>query len=85
MTKDDGSIHNIKTLAQQASATCAVHENRIERMESDISELKSDMKQILATLNQAQGGWKTLMLIGGSCGSLGAVISWVVSSITLRH
>ena len=85
MTKEDESAQNIKTLAQQASAACAVHESRIDRMEADIAELKADMKQILATLNQAQGGWRTLMLIGGACGSIGALISWIVSNVAMKH
>lgn len=50
----------------------AVVEQRAERAERDISEIKDDLKSILTTLNEAKGGWKTLLAVAGMAGAVGA-------------
>jgi hypothetical protein len=37
-------------------------------------ELKNDVKSILTTLSEARGGWKTLMLVAGVAGAVGAIL-----------
>jgi len=56
------------------------------RMESDIETLKigladvqKDIKSILSTLSEARGGWKTLMLVGGIAGAVGALLGKLIS------
>lgn len=83
--KDDDSSTRIKTMAQQANASVAAHEARIDRIEDDIREMKNDIKSMCAILSEARGSWRTLVMIGGACGTLGAVASWVVSNITIKH
>ena len=39
-----------------------------------MSELRSDIKLVLAELHAAKGGWKTLMLISGAAGAVGAIL-----------
>lgn len=41
----------------------------------DVREMKSDVKQILTTLNQAKGGWKGIMWVAGISGSAGAAVA----------
>lgn len=48
----------------------------------DVREMKADVKQILTTLNEAKGGWKSLMWVGGLSGTAGAVIA-KISAIAL--
>lgn len=48
------------------------HGARLDSVEGDIGEIKGDVKSILAQLNQAKGGWKTLMLVAGIAGAMGA-------------
>lgn len=48
------------------------HGARLTSVEDDIGEIKGDVKSILAQLNQAKGGWKTLMLVAGIAGAMGA-------------
>jgi phage shock protein A len=74
----------VKTLNQQADTKLAVHENRLDRLESDIAEMKDDVKAMRQILAQAQGGWRMLMVVGGACGSLGAAISWAFSHIQVK-
>ncbi len=54
-----------------------------ETLGDDIRELKGDVKHILATLNQAKGGWKTMMAVAGFSSIAGSVLTWVVSHIPL--
>lgn len=52
-----------------------------ETLREDMTELKADVKSILATLNQAKGGWKTLMAVGTVGGALGSIATWAISHI----
>lgn len=36
------------------------------------------------TLSEARGGWRTVMLIGGSAASLGGLLSWALTNITTK-
>ncbi|MDP6769502.1 MAG: hypothetical protein QF704_02255 [Anaerolineales bacterium] len=50
-------------------------EGRMASVEKDLSAMKIDMRCILKTLNEARGGWKTLLLAAGVAGTIGAVAS----------
>jgi hypothetical protein len=43
-----------KTLSQQAGATLAVHDERLDRLEDDVREMKEDMRAVRQILAQAQ-------------------------------
>lgn len=47
------------------------------RQGKDIDEMKVDLKEIKDILSQAKGGWKTLMLVAGISGSVGALVGKV--------
>ena len=48
-------------------------EQQMIDMREDMGEIKGDVKAILATLAEARGGWKTLILIAGASGAFGAL------------
>ena len=50
------------------------HGAEIEALQRDMADLKNDVKFIRETLAQAKGGWRTLMLVAGVAGSVGALI-----------
>lgn len=50
-------------------------EGRLDSAESDIAEIKKDVKEILAHINEAKGGWKLMMVLGGVSASIGGVIA----------
>ena len=54
-------------------------EGRMVSVEIDISSMKTDIRCILKTLNEARGGWKTLLLVAGVAGTMGAVASKLLS------
>ena len=47
-------------------------EGRMTSVERDLASMKSDLRCILKTLNEARGGWKTLLLAAGVAGTVGA-------------
>lgn len=50
------------------------HEAEIEALQADMRDLKRDVKTILTTLSEARGGWRTLMLVSGVAGAVGALL-----------
>ena len=44
-------------------------------LESELREIKADVKSILALVNQAKGGWKTLVIVGAIAGASGALVT----------
>ena len=50
-------------------------EGRMSSVERDLSTMKIDLRCILKTLNEARGGWKTLLLAAGVAGTIGALAS----------
>ena len=51
---------------------------RMIRVEHDQVDMARDLKAIRSSLDQARGGWKTLMLVGGLAGAVGAVVAKVI-------
>lgn len=60
------------------------HDAQIVSLQTDMTEVKSDVKKILAFMNQAQGSWKTLVAIGGLAAAVGGVVGWVVSHFFVK-
>ena len=54
-------------------------EAKVTNLEGDVSEMKSDLRDIRDTLAQAKGGWKTLLLVAGVAGVAGAVLTKLVA------
>lgn len=61
--------------------TIGEHGGRLVALERNLTEIRDDVRSIetkldavAATLNQAQGGWRTLMLIGGASATAGGLI-----------
>ena len=48
---------------------------RVDALDREMREMRDDIKSILAILNQTKGSWKTLVLIGGLSGAIGAFVS----------
>ena len=70
---DNMSRERIAVLETQLRTICQQHK-----------EMQVDIKQILATLSEASGGWKMLMLVGGAGGTVGALLSKLVGHFTFQ-
>lgn len=53
----------------------------VARLDAINTAQSEKLDRVLEQLAQARGGWRTLMLIGGAAGSLGGVITWLVSHL----
>jgi len=60
----------------------ATHANDIVHLQGDMDKMVEEMKQIKEavqaiekTLATAHGGWRTLMMVGGAFGLLGALLA----------
>lgn len=40
-------------------------------------QLTAKLDQVLLTLSEARGGWRTLMFVGGAASSAGAALAWI--------
>jgi hypothetical protein len=76
----------------QARLDIAMHKAEIAELRGDIAELKQAfatqaqlLQQVLTTLSEARGGWRTLMLVGGAGTTLGGVIAWALEHLTGKH
>lgn len=60
----------------------ATHANDIQHLQADMDkmieemrEIKESIQSIQKTLDTAHGGWKTLMMVGGAFGLIGAAVA----------
>lgn len=51
------------------------HDAEIETLQKEIAELRQEIKQISKILAEARGGWRTMMLLGGAAGAVGAAFA----------
>ena len=47
----------------------------IDDIKNHVDEMRADVKCLLAKMNQAKGGWMTLIAVAGIAGSMGALVS----------
>jgi hypothetical protein len=64
----------------------AAFELEMRHMKSGMEDLKySNSRQdgkldtVLQTMHEARGSWRTLLLMGGAAGSLGGLVTWIIS------
>jgi hypothetical protein len=50
------------------------HAAKIERLQSDMEQMKQDMHEIKTILSEARGGWRAVVIISGLSGVCGAAI-----------
>ena len=58
-------------------------ENQVEQLAKDVHDLKLTVEAMSTMMQQAQGGWKAIMLVGGIAGALGAVVAWIATHVRI--
>ena len=53
----------------------------MDKLVSDMEDMKKTLTAISLTLSEARGGWKVLMRVGGAGGALGAGILQIIHYI----
>lgn len=71
---DPSLDRDIGRLEEHAKST----ERRLEAIEKQLTD-------VLATLQHAKGGWRMLMIVGGGCAAIGALVTGIWSTITGKH
>ncbi len=66
---------DLQRLAQEVGEL----KGRLGSVEEATREQHKDIKTILRTLNQARGGWKTLLLVAGLSGVFGALTAKITT------
>jgi prefoldin subunit 5 len=51
------------------------------RLEGSNQQLTEKLDQVLLTLSEARGGWKTLMVVGGAASAVGGLFTWVMQHL----
>lgn len=59
-------------------------EQTVERLTAAVEKLTAEVGKIQATLNEARGGWRMLMFLGGAGAALGLSLRELLEAI-LRH
>lgn len=67
-------IETIRELATHANEIKHLQTD-MDRLVSDVHDIKKTLNAINATLAEARGGWKVLMMVGGAGGALGGVVT----------
>lgn len=76
----------------EALATARINIARLEVQVGNLTQGMADLQesnqqltikldQVLLTLSEARGGWKTLMVVGGAASSLGAALAWLLQHL----
>ena len=56
-------------------------EAKVEQLTKDMHEMRVTLREVRDMMNEARGGWRVVMLIGGVSGTLGAAVAWIASHI----
>lgn len=56
-------------------------EVKVNNLEREMKEIKGDIKFIRQRLDEAAGGWKVFMMVGGFSAAVGGLITKVLSMV----
>jgi len=60
------------------------HGARLTNLEQTVQGLDAKMDEVLLEIHTAKGGYKTLMLVGGMAGAVGALVGKFLPWLTLK-
>lgn len=66
-------------MTDKIEVSVAKLEVQVERLEQDMHEMKGDVKAIRATLDNATGGWRMFMIVGGISATIGGILVKIAS------
>lgn len=58
-------------------------EAQVEQLTEDVKLLKRTVEDMRDMMQQAQGGWRLIMMLSGIAGSIGAALSWAILHIRI--
>ena len=52
---------------------------KVDGMESRLDKIEPKIDAMYNAITQAQGGWKTLLAVGGAAAGVGSFVTWLLS------
>lgn len=72
------------TIDRDNAISLAILETEVSYLKAGMADLKETNKQqnakldeVLRTMNEAKGGWRLLVMMGGAAGLAGSGLSWL--------
>lgn len=59
-------------------------EQKVAQLTADVHALKETVESMRDMMQQAQGGWKTLMMVGGAAAAFATGVSWILQHVSLK-
>ena len=59
-------------------------EAKVEELGRGMAALAEQLATVNATLNEARGGWRVLLMVGGAGATLSGVVSWLLHNWPFR-
>lgn len=59
-------------------------EQKVSQLTDDVQSLKKTVESMRDMMQQARGGWKTLMWVGGTAAAVGTGIGWVLQHLSMK-
>lgn len=59
-------------------------EERMKHMEGTMNTMADQVDTLVRTVNEARGGWKTLMLVGGAAATITGAVTWITGHFLTR-
>lgn len=73
------------TIDRDNAVSLAILETEVSYLKAGMADLKATnaqqnakLDEVLRTMNEAKGGWRVLVMMGGAAGLVGSGISWIV-------
>lgn len=80
----DGGFDNCGDgMSEELQRRIGRHDGDIEALKYRLDKMEPKIDKILDTLSQARGGWKTLLLVAGVAGSMGALAAKVAGFVKI--
>lgn len=64
---------------QQNAVSIAVIQTEVTHLKTAFARSEDKLDKIMSTMDEARGGWRTLLLIGGAAGTVGGGLSWLIT------
>lgn len=55
------------------------HREQMAKMERSQEALSVKLDEVLTAMHEARGGWRTVMLLGGTAATMGGAVSWFIT------
>lgn len=58
-------------------------EQKVAQLTADVHAMKETIEGMRDMMQQARGGWRTIMMLSGVAASIGAAFTWIISHVRI--